>query len=336
MKNNRHARLCAALLCAFCAAAADGSVAGLVASIREALLHHRRDDQIARDLRRVKLTERLDDRTIEALESEGAGSRTIAELQRLRKASAGSARPPVAVIPEPAEPGAGDREIVWQVARDKALNYTASLPDFICTEIVKRYLDPSGKDGWRLSDTLSIKLNYFDHQEDYRLVSVNKRAVQRSYEQAGGAITEGEFGSTLSGTFSPASRADYRWDHWTTLRGRAAHVYSFRISKANSQYRVGVSGVDIKVGQHGFVYIDRETNITLRIAAEADDVPIGFPVQHTTMELDYGFAEVAGKQYLLPLHARTQFQGDGLWRRNDVDFVNYQKFSADANITFAK
>ena len=249
--------------------------------------------------------------------------------------------PRTAAIAAPPPPPAAEQDIVWQAARDKALNYTASLPDFICTEIVQRYQDPAGKNAWRLADTLTIKLSYFGHQEDYQLVAIDNRVTRLSYEQAGGAITEGEFGSMLSAIFSPASLAAYRWDHWTTLRGRPAHVYTFRISSANSQYRMGFgtnTGAqrDITVGQQGYVYIDRDTSMAVRIVAEADGIPFDFPMQRARGELDYGFAEIAGRSYLLPLHASTQFDAVPLNHRNQVQFLNYRKFAADASINYGK
>jgi hypothetical protein len=333
--------LFAALILASSLAAADSSVAALFFSVRDALAHHRSDSQIARAVHRVKLSERLDDRTIEALESQGAGPQTVAELMHLRDASVSLASPRAAMIEAPPALPGEEQEIVWQAARDKALNYTASLPDFICTENVQRFKDSAGKDAWRLADTLTIQLSFFGHQENYKLISMNHRATRLSYEQVGGAITEGEFGSTLSAVFSPASQTAYRWDHWTTLRGRPTHVYTFRIAVANSQYRMGFGTNageqrDITVGQHGYVYVDRDTNMAVRIVADADGIPSDFPMQRASTQVDYGFTDVGGRPYLLPLHAQTQFDGVPLRHRNEVSFLNYQKFTANATITYGK
>ena len=64
--------------------------------VRTAIREKQKDDQIARSLHKWKLAESLDEHTIEELQSEGAGPKTVEELERLRQASAD--------FPKPAEP----------------------------------------------------------------------------------------------------------------------------------------------------------------------------------------------------------------------------------------
>ncbi|HUI55110.1 MAG TPA: hypothetical protein VLY04_09070 [Bryobacteraceae bacterium] len=315
------------------------SINDMVATVRGGLQQNLSDSQIARSLRRIRLAERLDDRTVETLESEGAGPRTMEELMRLRDASSHMPLPLAPAIEEPPPPSPEEQQRTWLAATANAINYSESLPDFICSEVVRRYKDPTGKESFRLSDTLVIRLTYFEHKEDYKLLTVNNRSTWLSYEQTSGAITEGEFGSMLVSIFAPSSQTAYRWDHWTTLRGRPASVYFFRIAASNSSYRmtVGTNAGDRRAttaGQHGYVYVDRDSNMVVRIAATADSIPPDFPVQKAITELDYGFTEVGGRQYLLPLHAATRLDAPPFQHRNEVDFLAYRKFSADATITF--
>src|ERR1035438_6647812 len=273
------------LLACFAAAAQSASpVAAVVESVRQGLRLNHKDSQVAKALRKFKLAERLDDRTIETLESEGAGPATVAELEEMRDASAHMSVPPVPAIDMPPAPWAGEQERVWEAAREKSLSYTESLPDFICTESVKRYKDPEGREQWHLADTLVLKLTYFERKEDYQLISINNRPTHLPYEQTGGAITEGEFGSLLGSIFAESSKTEYRWDHWTTLRKRSTHVYRFRIAVENSAYRLsfGANGGYFQhatMGQHGYVYVDRETNAVVRVAAEGERFPRDFPVK---------------------------------------------------------
>src|SRR5580704_13828232 len=64
------------------------------------------DDRATGDyLRKIKLTQRLDDRTIEELQGEGAGPRTVAALKALGAESAGlPAAPPMAAAAPPPPP----------------------------------------------------------------------------------------------------------------------------------------------------------------------------------------------------------------------------------------
>src|ERR1039457_6290100 len=102
-------RLTAACLLACFAAAAQSasSVAAVVESVRQGLRLNHKDSQGAKALRKFKLAERLDDRTIESLESEGAGPDTVAELQEMRDASAHLPAPQVPAIETPSAPWAG-------------------------------------------------------------------------------------------------------------------------------------------------------------------------------------------------------------------------------------
>lgn len=334
-------RLTAVCLLACLAAAAQtgSSVAAVVESVREGLRLNHKDSQIAKALRKFKLAERLDDRTIETLESEGAGPDTVAQLEAMRDASAYLPVPRAPAIESPPAPPAGEQEGVWAAAREKSLSYTESLPDFICTESVKRYKDPEGREQWHLADTLVVKLTYFERKEAYQLISINNHPTHLAYEQTGGAITEGEFGSLLGSIFAASSRTEYRWDHWTTLRQRPTHVYRFRIAVENSAYQLSFGTNDgyfehATLGQHGYVYVDRETNAVVRIAAEAESLPRDFPVKLAASLLDYGFADVGGHSYLLPLRSVTRLDAFPLQHRNEVQFLDYRKFSSDATVTF--
>lgn len=324
------------------AAAAQGgtTVSDLVTQVRTEMLRDRTDKQVAKDLSKVKLSERLDDRTVETLQSEGAGPETVGQLLLLRDRSFGLPRPAKPAIPEPPAPSPAEQVQIWNAAHENSLSYTASLPDFICSEVVRRYTDPDNKGGWRLADTLVLKLTYFDREEEYKLITVNNHSTRLSYEQMGGAITEGEFGSMLSSIFALKARTNRTWDHWTLLRSRPTHVYAFSITPANSEYQITAGSVDRKeenrvtAGQRGYVYIDASTNMVVRVIAAAYGIPADFSVQKVILLLDYDFLDVGGKHYLLPLHSETLLDAPPFQHRNETDFLQYRKFSADATITF--
>jgi hypothetical protein len=326
-------------ICLAAAAQGTGSVSGLVAQVRSEIARNRSDNQAAKDLRKVKLSERLDDRTIETLQSEGAGPETVAQLLLLRDRSSTLPAPAALAIAEPPAPSPAEQVAIWNAAHDNALSYTASLPDFICSEVVRRYTDPNDKGAWRLADTLVLKLTYFDRQEEYKLLTVNNHSTGLSYEQVGGAITEGEFGSMLAAVFALKSRTNRSWDHWTLLRSRPTHVYAFAIAAANSDYQItsGTTARDeerVRAGQRGYLYIDSSTRMVVRVTAVTDGLPPDFPVQKVELLLDYGFIDIGGSHYLLPLHSETRLNAPPFQHRNETDFLAYRKFSADTSITY--
>ena len=189
------------------------------------------------------------------------------------------------------------------MARESALNYTRSLPDFICTEVVRRYNDTRS----RLLDTLTLKLSYFEQKEKYQLLAINGRATVLPYESVGGVITQGEFGSLLAEVFDRQSAAEFRWDHWTTLRQRPAQVYSFRVlgrpvplpdPGRRPRHARRDSGRTARLCVRGWRHQPDGSHF-----AEADGIPRDFPVLKAATVLDYDFVEIGGRQFLLPLHA---------------------------------
>jgi hypothetical protein len=156
-----------------------------------------------------------------------------------------------------------------------------------------------------------------------------------------GTISEGEFGTTLTELFALKSRTNRTWDHWTTLRGRPAHVYSFSIAARNSAYSItigapGREGESVPAGRRGYVYIDAATKGVVRITADIDGMPKDFAVRHANTLLDYGYADVAGRQYLLPLHSQIILDAPPNQHRNEIDFLAYKKFTADSSISYGK
>jgi len=320
--------------------AGGASVKELVDVVRSAIRRREPDSKLAKTLRNLTLKEKLDDRTIEELQSEGAGPLAAAELVDLRDSSDGL--PPPVELPmflSPPAPSRVEASSALNDAASYAVSYIRGLPDFICTQTVRRYehFRSRGVDSWRPRDILTVKLTYFDFQEKYDLTAIDNHPTKVSYESAGGTVSEGEFGSILHEVFDPRSGTHFDWHHWTTLRGRAAYVFEFAIDAAHSTYRIkyGQPGISVEavVGAHGFLYVDRETSQILRLIRVADIKP-GFPVTSAAIWLDYDFADVAGRRYLLPLHVDLRMSTAPLSTRNDVSYHDYRKFTGDSSIKF--
>jgi len=334
-------RLIVVFFCSWHASAAQNgtSVAELLSTVRAALSNHDKDGDLAKALHRLKPSERIEYRILDALETEGVGPKAYAELDRLRAASVDLPGPAVnPSFPQEPMPSVEDQRRIVHDTQETALNYSRSLPDFFCTQIIRRYDDSRGS--LDLRDTLQVKLTYFEGKENYRVININGRPTSKGMDEVGGAISQGEFASILNSIFTGQSKAVLQWDHWTTVRSRTAHVYAFRIKVENSsamlQYRYnGRSGPNgVRTGQHGYVYIDRETNEVLRIVSEADSIPPGFPVQRSSTTLDYEYVDVGGRKFLLPLRAEVRLGSRMLQTRNIVEFHEYRKFTGESTITF--
>lgn len=298
------------------------------------------DRQIAEYLKRVKLSERLDDRTIEDLQGKGAGRLTVSALKVLGEASkdlataavAPKAPPPVVLPP----PSAEEQTEIIEAARQYALNYTSRLPDFICTQVTRRFHDPSGLEIYRAVDLITERLSYFDHHEDYKVVLINNQpAGDMKHDQLGWATSTGEFGSLMNGVFEPASQASFRWERWTTWRGRRSHVFSYFVAQERSQWRVSYQNTESIVPAYkGLIYIDAASPAVMRITLEAVQIPSTFPIQVVTTALDYDRIKISDVEHVLPLRAEVRMREGKNLLKNEVEFHMYRKFGAEATIKF--
>ena len=223
-------------------------------------------------------------------------------------------------------------------AREAAIEYSNSLPDFLCTEVVRRTHDPRGNGRWQDLDTLTVKLSYFGHREDYKLMEIDGKPTSLDYELVVGAWSAGEFGTRLHSLFDPRSQGDFRWKGWTTLRGRRVARFSYRIARENSSYELVYGSEPAErnatiVAYHGDVYVDEETHLALRLTLRTE-IPHGFPIHANESSVDYEFAEVGGRRYLLPSQAYSMAKSGKYAAENNVEFRGYRKFQAEATLTF--
>jgi len=340
------------VLFAVCVAASAQSltVKQLTSFLESSIQIKQTDREVAGFLAKAKMTERLDDRTIEELQGLGVGPKTLAALRLLRDQSAAlsaaaPATPEAKPVPKP-PPSSEEQAAIINDVREYALNYSKSLPDYICTQVTRRYVAavPGGRyaaraggsePSWHLQDTLTIRLSYFDQKEDYKLVLVNNTVTQEDYRKVGGTSSSGDFGTMMRQIFERASETRFEWDHWGTLRKRPAYVFAYRVLQERSQWHVNYNGeLDIVPAYRGLIYVDQETHQVLRITLQAVDIPASFPVRQAETKLDYDYQTLGDQQFLLPLKGEVQLNSGDVLTKNDNEFRLYHKYSSESAIKF--
>ncbi|HEX3879172.1 MAG TPA: hypothetical protein VHW24_19445 [Bryobacteraceae bacterium] len=312
----------------------------VIESVRGGLAQKKDDKQIAKDLSKLKLGERLELVVLDYMESEGAGPRAMEQLGELADASETLLPPtPPPAFPHPSLPSRDEMAAAIHHARAFAGNYAAQLPDFLCDEDITRYEDLRGRGVWSKRDTLDVRLSFEDRVERDKLVAMNGRATTASLVQVSGAVTSGEFGALMFQILDPASNGKFRWDHWTLLRTRPTQVYSFRIDAKDSRYRLAFGNTladkqETQPAMEGFLYLDGDTKDVVRIVNHAADIDPSFPVRVASTRLDYATQDVGDKTFVLPLHAETRMDTALIRTRNVTHFKDYRKFSGESTITF--
>jgi hypothetical protein len=316
------------------------SVPDLVTFIKSSIQLRNDDRAVASTVRRLKLTSRLDAGTVEDLQGLGAGPQTLAALRELMTSS--SVLPAAAPPPPPAPPvvipppGPAELKQILATITEKALDYTKSLPNFICAQVTTRSFDPSGTESWRQEDRIQEQLSYVDGKEDYKVVLVNNLpASNMTHEKLGGITSSGEFGTMLYQIFAPQTQAQFEWERWATLRGRRMYVFSFRVAQPNSDYSIKdeTSGRSIVAGYHGLIYADAESKQIMRIKMDCDGLET-FPINLVGLTLDYAPTKISEQSFVLPMAAEVRSRAGRQLGRNVIQFSLYRKFTSEATITF--
>jgi hypothetical protein len=221
--------------------------------------------------------------------------------------------------------------------RKLALDYADELPNFIVTQIVKRYVQDSDSKDWKLDDTLEVELTYREGKgEQFKLLRINGKPTQQTYESLGGSTSTGEFGSMLSAVFLPRTKAEFKEVKKDLLRGRETVVYDFKVRKADSISAITdkESGQTVVASYSGSIWVDAETRNVLRIEASHEGMPPAFPVTLSENAVEYDWVTIAGERYLLPVRAEVLMgrDRDRVYTRNVIEFKNYQKFEAKIKI----
>jgi hypothetical protein len=317
------------------------TVAQLKAFIKSSIQMKHDDVKVAQYVKKIKLSDKLDDRGVEELQGMGAGPRTVAALRAMSESSASLPPPPPPPPPKPVvvipPPDSIEQKRILAEITENALNYSKNLPNFICTQVTRRNFDPSGMENWRLMDTIQEQLSYFEQKENYKVTMVNSRMVTNvKHEQLGGATSSGEFGSMLYEIFSPESQTEFNWERWATLRGRRMYVFNFRVAQSRSKYSIldVPSRREIIAGYHGLIYADRDTGMVMRIKLDCEEIPVDFPIQNVSLDLNYDFVKIAEQEFVLPLKAELRSRDGKYLVKNDVEFHLYRKFGTETSVTF--
>jgi hypothetical protein len=320
------------------------SVQQLAEFLSSSVKLHQPDKQVADYLKKVSLSQKLDEDSYSSLLALGLGDKTSEALRVLYDGSRSlptgapltAAAKPKSTIPPPTSL---EQAKLIAETRDYALNYSRNLPNFICTQVTRRFADPTGLEFWQRQDQIVAQLTFFDQKEDYKVKLVDNQVVDTTIDRIGGTTSSGEFGSMLKEIFDPKTAATFEWLRWATLGGRRTHVLGYRVVREKGDMSIGAqteSGAyqTTKAGYTGLVYIERASGLILRITQEAENIDPGFPVQQAGRVLDYDTVDIAGAKHILPIKFTTRLRSGKLLTKNEVEFRAYRKYGTDANIVF--
>jgi hypothetical protein len=175
-------------------------------------------------------------------------------------------------------------------------------------------------------------------KEDYRNVQINGSPTNRPIERTGSWST-GEFSTTLEDVLSPLTNAQFKRRGDDKIAGRPAVVFDYTVAQANSHWTlVSPDERRYSPAYDGAIWIDKETRRVLRIEQRTSSMPQDFPYSRAESTLEYGFAKIEQRSYLLPATSENIgcMRGSGACTRNVIVFQDYRKFETESVVKYDK
>jgi hypothetical protein len=243
--------------------------------------------------------------------------------------------------------GDGDEDSVRMVRRpdeplirkaaDAAMEFTQTLPAYVCQEMMSRFQSETHVPNFQPIDVVSTDVVYENGREDYRNIKINGKAVKTKIEETGGSWSTGEFGTVLLNLFSPYTAAEFHLRRDSRAGGIMAKMYDFEVLREHSSWTIHTESQSYQPAYTGSVWIDPATSRVLRIEMQAKGFPKEFPLDHVESATDYQYIRLGdAQQYLLPVHSESLScqRGTDFCSRNVIDFRNYHKYSGESTIKF--
>lgn len=216
----------------------------------------------------------------------------------------------------------------------KAASFTSELPNFLCDQVIRRLTSNSIKDKWKLQDTVTVEVMFFDGKEEYRNTRRNGKPVDWLATRESGSWSEGEYGRTLAHVMSPGV-AEFTPAKKEMIAGIEAELYTYVVPKSRSGWTLEYDGQKLQPKFRGRVWIDAKERMVRRLEMEALDLPNTFPIDHAELTVDFGPVKIGDNWHVLPVNSANlaciRYQKN--CAKNEIDFRNYRKFSAESTIS---
>lgn len=229
-------------------------------------------------------------------------------------------------------PTPAELQTLVESARQRALSWTESLPNFLCVETTWHSIYSRSGHSWQPSDTAVQRMRYVDHAEDRTLVELNGRRRELPPAVAF-AHSTGEFGGALLGIFEPAAHAQFTWKGTDLLDGEPVQLLAYTVPRATSTFNATNEVNAAFVAFHGLVWIDTATHNIRRLTEILDDIPRNVGIRAASVAIDYAWVSIDGHEYMLPVHgAMSVLRGRHQAELNQFAFTDYHRFESQVRM----
>jgi hypothetical protein len=280
--------------------------------------HGESDENVAREMENLELTERLNSAQLQRLLAGLPGDRSREALLVLADASAFRDTPESEIALMDAPDLARQRQMI-----SLAVNYVKKtrndLPNFYATRVTTTFRR-------ELSSPRPLHLvGRYSDTEIYR--DGQQLQKSRPHYRASVLTTSGEFGPILVTAILDAAAGNLHWNHWEQGGTGPRAVFGYAVSAEESHYVVQ----DQVTAYNGEIAIDPSNGAILRIVLKAAPGPDN-PLDVASIVVEYGPGELGGKSYICPLRGIALSQGMQQKWLNDVAFSDYHVFRSEMRV----
>lgn len=271
------------------------------------------------------------------------------EAARIRRERAANSPPPAAEPPPadrailgnsaprtefPLPPAVRKPDPLIEKVRENTLAFASSLPNFICRQIVARFVSTVRPADWTAQDIIEANVAYEDGAESYQEIKRNGKKVKKKMDELDGAWSRGEYGTVPRNLFDPWTRADFKYHRYDSSTRPRSKVYSFHVERERSSWQANVASASYVPEYKGSVWVDEATQRLVRIEMQALNLPLGFPLDTMELTIDYAMVRIGSQEHLLPAYSSilSCFRSSTHCTWNKIEFRNYRQFSSESFI----
>jgi len=217
--------------------------------------------------------------------------------------------------------------------RAQMAEFLRGQPNYTCTETIERTRQAPASRA-KVEDTLRLEVALVDGKEMFAWPG-SKQFEDRDLSEM---VSTGMFGN---GNFAIYARilflsniatVEYRGE--TSLGGRPALRYDFRVARWPGGHRLSVNGREEVVAFHGSFYADPVTLDLRRVEVAAEDIPADLGVTAAETTVDYGRLKIGDETFLLPVESELMMAMPDVIDRNWVRFSSCRKFTGESTLLF--
>jgi len=310
------------------------------------------DEELAKQLSELALTERLSEQRLSQLDGEEYGKRSRSELRILADSSA-DLDPPANEILTDAPPDAKTQQHLLSLTSAYLDTTIHKLPDLSASRTTVRYqetpmyLEAGTSENYQPLHVTDRSTTIVRYRHGYEIAETNlpKRKLNDPELITYGIFDAIEIDEGLT------------WSHWEQGAHDRVAVFQYSISSGKSLHQVWLCCLPDGDGKQAFlryagfheeIGVDPESGAILRFRLHAD-LKSTTPIARSEIMIDYGPVEIGGRTYICPqrsisiMRARSvrvlsnfddafMAYGPYVTMLNDISFDHYHIFRSEAHV----